>query len=367
MSKYDFAVIGAGLFGATFAYEACKRGKKVLVLDRRDHIGGNCYTRELESIHVHAYGPHCFHTAHKPLWDYVSQFAEFNNFSLRGKANYQGRLYSMPLNLMTMQQVWRVSTPQEALAKLESVKIPCKNPRNLEDFILSEVGHELYEMFIKGYTAKQWGREPRELPKSIIQRLPIRTHFNDRWFKDEHRWEGIPIGGYTAIFERMLRQCEVKLNVDFLLDRSSITSLADRVVYTGPLDEYFDHCYGRLEYRSLRFEEEVLNGDFQGTAIVNYTEQAIPWTRIVEHKHFEFKQDLPKTVITREYPAPYTGSNPPFYPVRDEVNVKLYSQYAGLAARESTIFGGRLARYQYFDMDQTIANALSVVRSALDS
>ena len=278
---------------------------------------------------------------------------------------YKGQLYSMPINLATMQQIWGVTTPEEAEKKLAEVRIPCENPRNLEEHILAQVGQELYEKFIYGYTAKQWNREPSQLPKSIIERLPIRSHFSDRWFKDNHMWEGIPIGGYTAIFDKMLADVEVQTNVDFFESRQQLSALAHKIVFTGPIDEFFGHRFGNLEYRSLKFEHEVRDNDFQGTAIVTYTEREIPFTRIVEHKHFEFNHG-PKTVITREYPANFSDTKLPFYPVRDDKNSALYLRYRELAQTEDVIFGGRLARYQYYDMDQTLANALSIVRSEFD-
>ena len=359
----DYLIVGAGLFGSVFAHEATKRGSSVVVVEKKEHVGGNCFTQKTEGIHVHKYGPHCFHTANKNLWDYINQFSDFNNFELRTKALYEGMLYSMPINLMTMHQVWGVSTPKEAQAKLESVRLHIENPRNLEDHMLSQVGPELYEMFVKGYTTKQWGRSPSKLPASIIKRLPVRMYFNDRWFPDKDRWEGIPVDGYTAIFERMLEGIEVRLGVDFLADREYWKTAAKKIVYTGPLDDLFEQRFGPLEYRSLRFEQEIVQGDYQGNAIINHTGMEVPWTRVIEHKHFYFDQDNPLSVITKEYPEAYDGRNTPYYPINDEKNNARATQYHALGEQDNRlIIGGRLGRYQYYNMDQTIANALATIK-----
>jgi UDP-galactopyranose mutase len=362
---YDYAIVGSGLFGSVFAYEATKVGKKVLVIDKRDHIGGNCFTKEVEGINVHQYGPHIWHTTNKRIHKYMCQFCEFNNFTLRTKVNYNDHIYSFPINLFTLHQLWGVITPEQAAEKLEEVKVPIENPSNLEEWILSQVGEEIYEIFIKGYTTKQWGREPSLLPSSIIRRLPIRLTYNDRFYPDEHIYEGIPIGGYTAIFEKMLAKSEVRLNEDFFDDKKIIERIAKNIIYTGPLDKFFNYNDGKLEYRSLRFEQAVYSGDFQGNAIVNYTSKNIPYTRIVEHKHFEFlKND--RTVITKEYPESYTGYNEPFYPVNDDENKKIAALYKDKSAKlKNYSFGGRLATYNYYDMHQVVASALSLAEKIL--
>jgi UDP-galactopyranose mutase len=367
--SYDYLIVGAGLFGSIFAREATDRGKRVLVIDKRNHIAGNCHTEVVEGIPVHKYGPHIFHTSQPYVWEYVNRFADFNHFSLRTRAHYQGRLYSLPINLSTIHQVWPdILTPSQAEAKLAAETAPFASlkPANLEEHALSQVGPTLYEMFIRGYTAKQWGRDPKELPASIIKRLPVRLTMNDRYFHDSHRFEGIPIGGYTAMIARILDGIEVRLNADYLLDRAAWDALSAKTVYTGPIDALYDHCYGHLEYRSLRFEEERWEGDFQGNAIINYTEESVPFTRIVEHKHFEFLQ-TPHTIITREYPALFQETKEPFYPVNDDANNALYARYRDLAERESRlIIGGRLGNYRYYDMDMTVANALSMAKAELD-
>ena len=367
--QYDFLVVGAGLFGAVFAREAADRGKRVLVIDKRPHIAGNCHTEIVEGIPVHKYGPHIFHTSQSYIWDYVRRFADFNHFSLRTRANYQGRLYSLPINLATIHQVWPdILTPSQAEAKIASETAPYANitPANLEEHVLRQVGPTLYEMFIRGYTTKQWGRDPKELPASIIKRLPVRLTMNDRYFHDSHRYEGIPIGGYTAMIERMLSGIEVRLNEDYLSDRAAWDGLAKKTIYTGPLDALYDYCYGQLEYRSLRFEEEVRAGDYQGNAIINYTEESVPFTRIVEHKHFEFL-DNDLTVITREYPETFVKGSEPFYPVNDHANNALHIRYRELAESEpQLIIGGRLASFRYYDMDATIAASLSLAKAELN-
>ena len=366
--KYDYLVVGAGLFGAVFAREATDRGKRVLVIDKRNHVAGNCHTEIIEGSPVHKYGPHCFHTSQSYIWDYVRRFADFNNFSLRTRAHYKGHLYSLPINLSTIHQVWPdILTPSQAEAKIAAETAPYSDlkPTNLEEHVLSQVGPTLYEMFIRGYTTKQWGRDPKELPASIIKRLPVRLTMNDRYFHDSHRYEGIPIGGYTLMVQKILDGIEVRLGEDYLTNRDQWDALAQKTVYTGPIDALYDYCYGRLEYRSLRFEEEVYRGDFQGNAIINYTEESVPYTRIVEHKHFEFL-NTEATVITREFPKVFTGDSEPFYPVNDAKNNQLHEQYKERAKGEKRlIIGGRLGHYKYYDMDMTIANALAIAKSEL--
>jgi UDP-galactopyranose mutase len=363
---YDWLIVGAGLFGSVFAHEATKRGLKVLVIDRRDHIAGNCYTKDVEGIPVHWYGPHVFHTNKKHIWDYMNQFADFNNYQHRVKANFEGKIYSLPINLMTLHQLWGVTTPEEAKAKLESVRIPFSNPRSLEDWALSQVGEELYEKFIKGYTTKQWQREPKDLPSSIIKRLPIRMTYNDHYFPDEDRWEGIPIGGYTQIFEKLLEGSDVRVSTDYLADPNHFKGLARKTLYTGCIDEYYGYSDGKLEYRTLRLDHEVVDGDFQGSAIINYTSMDVPWTRITEHKHFEFL-NTPKSVITREYSLEYDGTGEPYYPINDTRNNDIYDRYVKRAEGDNeVVFGGRLASYKYYDMDMCIAAALTCVRRNLD-
>lgn len=358
MSNYDFLVVGCGMFGATFAQQMAERGKKVLVIEKRPHIGGNCFTENIENINVHKYGPHIFHTSIDRAWEYVNRFAEFNNFVNRPKVRYRDKLYSFPINLMTLYQLWGVRTPAEARRKLKQAAKKIKdNPGNLEEWILSQVGEEIYEIFIKGYTKKQWGREPRELPASIMKRIPIRLNFDDSYYND--KYQGIPIGGYTVMFEQMLKGIEVKLNTDYFEDRNYWNSICSTVVYTGKADEYFDYKFGELEYRGLRFESKVLKGDYQGNAVINYTEEHVPFTRITEHKHFEFKNQE-KTVVTWEYPDDYDKSKIPYYPINNKRNQELYELYKKEAEKQDgLIFGGRLATYAYLDMGQTISTALT--------
>ncbi len=357
--SYDFLIVGAGLYGSVFARSAAERGLRSLIIDQRDHIAGNCYTRPMEGINVHFYGPHTFHTNDVNIWNWINRFANFNHFRLHPKVSYKGRIYSFPINLLTLQQLYGVTTPAEAQKKLESVRVPCAEPRNLEEWALSQVGPELYETFIKGYTTKQWGRDPKELPAAIIRRLPIRLTYNDRHHDD--RFEGVPVGGYTALFEKMLDHdlITVQLGVDYFKNRKELDAGAVRVVFTGKIDEYFGYKYGELEYRSLRFEHDIRSGDFQGCAQVNYADAAVPWTRIVEHKHFEFLT-TPKTVITREYPLTHAHGNLPFYPIRDDKNSQVFARYwQDAAALNNVIFGGRLARYLYLDMHMVVAQALN--------
>lgn len=365
--KYDYLIVGSGMFGATFARSMLDAGKRVLIIDKRPHLGGNCYTEKVEGIDVHIYGPHIFHTNDDRIWQFVNRFTEFNNFINKPKVSFKDKIYSFPINLMTLHQLWGVKTPGEAEEKLKSVRVPCENPQNLEEWILSQVGREIYETFIEGYTKKQWGRHPRELPASIIKRLPIRLYFEENYFTD--KYQGIPVDGYTTMLQKMMEGADIKLNVDFLEDPQKWESVADRVVYTGKIDEFFDYRFGELEYRSLDFETFISDGDYQGNAVVNYTEPHLPYTRIVEHKHFSpaTAHRHEKTVVTREYPANWTREKTPYYPIRDKKNEELYNRYRDLAEeRKNYIFGGRLAEYVYYDMHQVIASALTKARKELE-
>jgi UDP-galactopyranose mutase len=361
---YDYLIIGSGFFGSIFAYEMNKIGKKVLIIEKRSHIGGNCYTENVEGISVHKYGPHIFHTNDKRIWDYVNKFADFNHYVNRPKVLHGDSIYSFPINLMTLYQLWKVKTPEQAIQKLEKVKIKCENPKNLEEWILSQVGEEIYEIFIKGYTTKQWGREPKELPSSIIKRLPIRLTFDDNYFND--RFQGIPIGGYTQIFQRMLEGIEVQTGVDFFENKDYFEKISKKIVFTGKIDQLFDYTYGELEYRSLKFINETHDGDYQGNAVVNYTESHIPFTRICEHKHFEFgKQE--KTVITKELPDSYDKTKVPYYPIGDQKNLEIYEKYKTLTKKQNKfILGGRLAEYKYYDMHQIVGSALHCVKKEIE-
>lgn len=363
--KYDFLIVGAGLYGATIAHEAKKAGKSVLVIDRRPNIAGNVYTEDIEHIHVHKYGAHIFHTNDKGVWDFVNEFAVFNRFTNSPVANFRGELYSLPFNMYTFNKMWGVVTPEEAAAKIEEQRKAAgiTNPRNLEEQAISLVGTDIYEKLIKGYTEKQWGRKCTELPAFIIKRLPVRLTFDNNYFNA--LYQGIPVGGYTKMVANMLEGIEVRLNTDYLKDKGTYDSLAETVVYTGPIDAYFNYSLGYLEYRSVRFETEVLDRpNFQGNAAVNYTDSETPWTRIIEHKWFEFGKDengndLPKTVISREYSSEWKPGDEPYYPVNDEKNGELYKKYKELADKESkVIFGGRLGEYRYYDMDKVIRSAL---------
>ncbi len=370
--KYDYLIVGAGLFGAVFAHEAVKAGKTVLVVDKRPHIAGNVYTEDVEGIHVHKYGAHIFHTNNRTVWNYVNQFAEFNRFTNSPIANYHGELYSLPFNMYTFNKMWGVVTPEEATAKIEEQRKVAGiiNPQNLEEQAISLVGTDIYEKLIKGYTEKQWGRPCTELPAFIIKRLPVRLTFDNNYFNA--LYQGIPVGGYTQVVANMLKGIEVKLNCDYLESKEELDKLADKVVYTGPIDAYFNYNLGPLEYRSVRFETEVLDKpNFQGNAAVNYTDRETPWTRIIEHKWFEFGKDangndLPKTVISREYSSEWKVGDEPYYPVNDEKNSKLYKEYKALADKEyKVIFGGRLGEYKYYDMDKVIASALGKAREEI--
>ncbi len=369
---YDYLIVGAGLFGATVAYEAKKRGKSVLVIDKRDHVGGNIYTYEAEGIQVHKYGAHIFHTSNKEVWDYVNRFAEFNRYTNEPVANYKGEIYNLPFNMNTFSKMWGVKTPAEAKAKIDEqiAMAGIGEPKNLEEQAIKMVGVDIYEKLVRGYTAKQWGKDCKDLPSFIIKRLPVRMVYDNNYFND--KYQGIPVGGYTQIIEKMLEGVEVRLNENFFSKKEEYLSLAKKVIFTGMIDEFYDYCYGQLEYRSLRFETEVLDCEnYQGNAVVNYTEQEVPYTRIIEHKHFEFMcQDgtnNPKTVITREYPASWNVGDEPYYPMNDEKNNALYQKYLEKAKSEDkVIFGGRLGMYKYFDMHNVIAAALDVVKKELN-
>ncbi len=364
--KYDYLIVGAGLFGAVFAHEMTKRGKKCLVIDKRDHIAGNIYCETVEGIHVHKYGAHIFHTSNKKIWDYVNQFAEFNNYINSPVAVYQDELYNLPFNMNTFSKMWGVKTPQEAKDKIaeQIAELNITEPGNLEEQALSLVGRDVYEKLVKGYTEKQWGRDCKDLPAFIIKRLPLRFVYDNNYFND--RFQGIPMGGYTAIVEKLLEGSEVLLNTDYFEYRGSHSDVADKTVYTGMLDRYFDYKLGVLEYRSVRFEHEILDTEnYQGNAVVNYTEREVPYTRIIEHKHFEFGTQ-PKTVISREYPSEWKQGDEPYYPVNDAKNEALVQQYRELAAAESdVIFGGRLGEYRYYDMDKVVEAALQAVEREL--
>ena len=361
---YDYLVVGAGLYGAVFAHEAQKAGKSVLVIDKRPNIAGNVYTEDIEKIHVHKYGAHIFHTNNKKVWDYITGFAEFNRFTNSPVANYKGELYSLPFNMYTFNKMWGVVTPEEAQAKIEEQrKEIIGEPKNLEEQAISLVGRDIYEKLIKGYTEKQWGRDCKDLPAFIIKRLPVRLTFDNNYFNA--LYQGIPMGGYTKMVENLLEGIEVRLNTDYLENKKELDALAKKVVYTGPIDAYFDYELGYLEYRSVRFETETLDKpNFQGNAAVNYTDKETPWTRIIEHKWFEFGKDengeeLPKTIISREYSSEWKPGEEPYYPVNNEKNAALYARYKEMAEKENkVIFGGRLGEYKYYDMDQVILAAL---------
>lgn len=365
--KYDYLIVGAGLFGATFAQQAKKRGKRVLVIDKRDHIAGNIYTRDVEGIQVHEYGAHIFHTNDTEVWQYITRFAQFNRYTNSPVANYKGELYSLPFNMYTFNKMWGVVTPQQAQEKIDQQRREAgiTEPKNLEEQAISLVGTDIYERLVKGYTEKQWGRPCDQLPSFIIKRLPVRLTFDNNYFNA--LYQGIPMGGYTKLVENMLDGIEVKLNVDYLANKQELDALADKVIYTGSIDAYFDFCYGPLSYRSVRFETEVLDmPNYQGNAVINYTDRETPYTRIIEHKFFEFGTQ-PKTVISREYSSEWQPGVEPYYPVNDEANGALYAKYKTLAEKEeNVIFGGRLGEYRYYDMDAVIASALKLCRSELE-
>ena len=362
---YDYLVVGSGLYGAIFAHEAKRSGKTVLVVDKRPNIAGNVYTEKIEGINVHKYGAHIFHTNNKKVWNYVTQFAEFNRFTNSPVANYKGELYSLPFNMYTFNKMWGVVTPEEAVAKIEEQRKEAGiiEPENLEEQAISLVGRDIYKKLIKGYTEKQWGRDCKDLPSFIIKRLPVRLTFDNNYFNA--LYQGIPVGGYTKLVANLLEGIEVRLNTDYLENKKELDAIADKVVYTGPIDAYFGYTLGTLEYRSVRFEIETLDKpNFQGNAAVNYTDRETPWTRIIEHKWFEFGKDeegndLPKTVISREFSSEWKPGDEPYYPVNDEKNSALYGKYKELTEKEEKgIFGGRLGEYKYYDMDQVIAAAL---------
>lgn len=361
---YDYLIVGAGLFGSVFAYEAGKKGKSCLVVEKRDHIGGNIYTEEVEGINVHKYGAHIFHTSDKRIWQYMQQFAEFNRYTNSPVANYKGEIYNLPFNMNTFNKLWGVVTPNEAKDKIQKQveAYRTSNPKNLEEQALNLVGKDIYEKLIKGYTEKQWGHRATELPVEIIKRIPVRYTYDNNYFND--LYQGIPIGGYTAIIEKMLEKADVRLHIDYLSQKEELDKLAPKIIYTGPVDAYYDYCYGELEYRSVSFETEVLEEEnYQGNAVVNYTEFEVPYTRIIEHKHFEFGTQE-KTVISKEYPAAWKKGEEPYYPVNNEKNNALYQKYAALASKEEkVVFGGRLGTYRYMDMHNVVAEALRLALS----
>lgn len=359
---YDFLIVGSGLYGAVLAYEATKRGKSILVIEKRNHIGGNIYCENVNGINVHKYGAHIFHTNNKNVWDYIGQFAKFNRYTNSPIANYNGEVYNLPFNMNTFHQMWGIITPQEAMNIIEKQKADYKteNPSNLEQQAINLVGVDIYEKLVKGYTEKQWGRKCDELPPFIIKRLPVRFTYDNNYFND--MYQGIPIGGYTKIIEKLLEGIEVRLETDFLSDRENYESMAEKVIYTGAIDAYYDYCYGKLEYRTVYFEtQELPVENYQGNAVVNYTDSETPYTRIIEHKHFEYSTE-PTTVISKEYPKEWQEGDEPYYPVNNEKNQELYSKYADLAAKnDKVLFGGRLGEYKYYDMDKVIESALNTV------
>ena len=364
--KYDYLIVGAGLFGAVFAQKAKSAGKNVLVIDKRNHIAGNIYTENIEDIQVHKYGAHIFHTNDKKVWEYVNQFAEFNRYTNSPMANYHGELYSLPFNMLTFNKMWGVVTPKEAQDKIseQREKSGIREPKNLEEQAISLVGTDIYEKLVKGYTMKQWGRPCHELPSFIIKRLPVRFTYDNNYFNA--LYQGIPTDGYTSMIEKMLEGIEVRLNVDYFSEKDNLNKIADKIVYTGAIDAYFDYCFGELNYRSIRFETEILDTDnYQGNAVINYTDSETPYTRIIEHKHFVFGNQ-PKTVISKEYSQEWTRDIEPYYPINDETNNALYEKYKTLADKEeNVIFGGRLGQYRYYDMDAVILAALETAESEL--
>ena len=366
--KYDYLVVGTGLFGAIFAYEANKRGKKCLVIDKRNHVAGNIYTENIEGINVHKYGAHIFHTSNEEVWNYIQQFAKFNRYTNSPIANYKGEIYNMPFNMNTFNKLWGVITPKEAKEKIEEEKRQAgiEEPKNLEEQAISLVGKTIYEKLVKGYTEKQWGKKATELPSFIIKRLPVRFTYDNNYFND--LYQGIPMGGYTQIIEKMLKGIDVKLNYDYFEHREELDNIANKTIFTGQIDKYYDYKFGELEYRSLRFETEILDmQNYQGNAVVNYTEYEIPYTRIIEHKHFEFDTTSPKTIITREYPDSWNREKEPYYTINNEKNNKLYEKYAELAKKDDkVIFGGRLGSYKYYDMDKVILEALNTVNKEFE-
>ena len=377
MKMYDYLIVGSGLFGSIFAYEANKKNKKCLVIDKRSHIAGNIYTENVCNINVHKYGAHIFHTSNKEVWDYINQFVEFNRYTNSPVARYKDELYNMPFNMNTFSKLWGIFTHEEAMQKIEEEKKEANinNPQNLEEQAISLVGKTIYEKLVKGYTEKQWGKSAQELPASIIKRLPVRFIYDNNYFNDIY--QGIPIGGYTQIVEKMLEGIDIRLNYDFFEHKEELENISNKIIFTGPIDKYYNYQFGELEYRSLRFETEILDIDnFQGNAVVNYTEYEVPYTRIIEHKHFEYGpslgkeeegETLNKTVITREYPDKWNVEKEPYYTINDERNNKLYEKYKALADKnEKVIFGGRLGQYKYFDMDKVILEALKLTKKELN-
>ena len=365
MKKYDYVIVGSGLFGGVFAYKARQKGKSVLVVEKRDHIGGNVYCEDVEGIHVHKYGAHIFHTSNREVWDFVNSLAEFNRFTNSPVANYKGEMYNMPFNMNTFSKMWGISTPAEAKAIIDKQRAVIQGePKNLEEQAISLVGTDIYEKLVKGYTEKQWGRDCKDLPAFIIKRLPVRFTYDNNYFND--LYQGIPIGGYNVIIDKLFEGCDIETGVDYLENREHYDALGDTVVYTGAIDVFYGYRFGKLEYRTVRFEHELLDTDnYQGVAAVNYTDRETPHTRIIEHKHFEFGTQ-PKTVISREYPSEWQEGMEPYYPVNDERNAALYRQYAALAAEEKNmIFGGRLAEYKYYDMDKVIESAFRAAEKNL--
>ncbi len=378
MKKYNYLIVGSGLFGSIFAYEANKRGKKCLVIDKREHIGGNIYTEKIEGINVHKYGAHIFHTSNKEIWNYINQFAEFNRYTNSPIARYKDELYNMPFNMNTFNKLWGVVTPTEAKKKIEEEKREAGivEPKNLEEQAISLVGRTIYEKLVKGYTEKQWGQKATELPSFIIKRLPVRFIYDNNYFNDIY--QGIPIGGYTSIIEKMLKGIDIKLNCDFFDNREELENIAEKIVFTGPIDKFYNYKYGELEYRSLRFETDILDEEnYQGNAVVNFTEYEVPYTRIIEHKHFEFGASLgilaegiakEKTIITKEYPDMWKQGKEPYYPINNDKNNNLYTKYFELSKKDkNVIFGGRLGLYKYFDMDKVIEVALKCVNFEFDN
>ncbi|QKF06683.1 UDP-galactopyranose mutase [Berryella wangjianweii] len=355
---YDLLVVGSGLFGSVVAFEARRRGKRVLVVDKRDHLGGNCFTQRIEGIDVHRYGAHIFRTSDRAIWDYLRQFCEFNHFVNSPVANYKGELYNMPFNMNTFNQLWGVVTPAEARARIEAQRVPCASPRNLEEHVLSLVGRDVYEKLVRGYTEKQWGRPCTELPPSVMRRIPLRFTYDNNYFNDPY--QGIPMEGYAVVMQRMLEGCELRLSTDYLAHRSELDALADAVVYTGAIDGFYGYDLGPLEYRSLRFEHETLDVDnYQGVAVMNFNDADTPYTRIIEHKHFAFGTQ-PVTVVSREYPAGWQPGDDPYYPINDRRNAALYARYRERADAQSRVrFGGRLGEYRYYDMQDTVKSALA--------
>lgn len=368
MPSYDYLIVGAGLFGSTLAY-CLKQNARCLVIDKRPHIGGNVYTENIKDVNVHKYGAHIFHTSNKRVWDFVNSFVEFNRYTNSPIANYKGKLYNLPFNMNTFYQMWGVTTPEQAAKIIEEqcAKAGIVHPKNLEEQAISLVGEDIYRILVKEYTEKQWGRKATDLPAFIIKRLPVRFTFDNNYFND--KYQGIPIGGYTVLIEKMLEGVEVRLNADYFTDKEYYDTLADKIIYTGEIDRYFDYCFGHLEYRTVRFETEVLEGvsNYQGNAVVNYTDADTPYTRIIEHKHFEFGQQ-PDTVISKEYSTEWKPGDEPYYPVNDEKNSELYKRYKSLAdAQTKVLFGGRLAEYRYYDMHQVIENALNLADKLLEN